>query len=319
MLDLSKQKILVTGGNGFIGKALVNNLKTMRGVPAENIVIPDSTKDDLRVYANCERLLKDNKIDLVIHMAALVGGVGYSSTHPATQYYNNILMDLNIVEASKNASVRKIVLVSSACAYPEKAEYPLKEEYVWAGLPQETNLAYGIAKRLMLVQGPAYRQEYALNSAIVIPNNGYGPHDNFHPDYSHVIPSLIRRCVAGEDPLVVWGDGTPTRDFLYVEDFAEGVILAAERLDSDVAVNIGSGTETQIKDLVTIIQKATGHTGKVVYDSSKPNGQLRRSVDISKARKLIGFEPRYSLEQGIKETVAWYLANKDTLSWKKDK
>lgn len=312
MIDLTRKKILVTGGNGFIGKNLVENLITVRRVPAKNIVITHSRKDDIRVYKTCERLLKDNHIDVVIHLAALIGGVGYSSTHAAEQYYNNILMDLQIVEASKNVGVEKVVLVSSACAYPEKTPYPLKEEYLWQGIPQETNLAYGIAKRLMAVQGPAYRQRYGLNVATVIPNNAYGPHDNFHPDYSHVMPSLIRRCVAGENPLVVWGNGKPTRDFLYVKDFVEGVLLAAEKLDTDEYVNLGSGTETSIRDLVSAVQRLTGHTGKIVYDKTKPNGQPRRSVDISKARRLIGFKPKYSLERGLAETVAWYKANVDT-------
>ena len=312
MVDLAHKKILVTGGNGFIGKNLVENLATLRGVPRENIVVTRSKTDDIRVYETCERLLRDNKIDIVIHLAALIGGVGYSSTHAAEQYYNNILMDLQIVEASKNVGVEKVVLVSSACAYPERTPYPLKEEYLWQGIPQETNLAYGIAKRLMHVQGPAYREQYGLNVVSVIPNNAYGVHDNFHPSFSHVIPSLIRRTVAGEDPLVVWGDGTPTRDFLYVKDFVEGVLLAAEKLDTDEYVNLGSGTETAIKDLISMIQKHTGHTGTVVYDNTKPNGQPRRSVDISRARELIGFEPKYSLEDGLKETIEWYLANKDS-------
>ena len=204
------------------------------------------------------------------------------------------------------------VLVSSSCAYPNESSYPLKEESLWDGLPQETNLAYGVAKRLMTVQGPAYRAQYGLNAAVVVPNNGYGPNDNFDPAYSHVVPSLIRRCIAGENPLIVWGDGTPTRDFLYVKDFAEGVLLAAEKLESDDYINIGSGVETPIKELASLIQKLTHHEGEIVYDSTKPNGQKRRSVDLTKARALVGFEPHYSLEEGLKETIEWYLAHKDS-------
>ncbi len=316
MIDLRNKKILVTGGHGFIGSAVVNNLIKKRGVPTENIIAPRSSEMDCRDYAQVKQVMEDNGVDVVIHLACLIGGVGYSSTHPATQYYNNILMDLQVVEAAKDAKLERVVLVSSSCAYPKETAYPLREEYIWEGLPQETNLAYGVAKRLMTVQGPAYRQEFGLDVVVVVPNNGYGPKDNFDPEYSHVIPALIRRCVAGEDPLVVWGDGTPTRDFLYVEDFAEGVLLSAERLEGDEYVNIGNGTETSIKELVSTVQRLTSHTGEIVYDTSKPNGQPRRSVDISKAEKLIGFKPAYSLEEGLKETIEWYLKNKDEIEAK---
>ena len=311
MTELRGKNILITGAHGFIGQELVRNLTEKRGVSMDQLTLPRSVDVDLRIYENCERLMRERSIDFVIHLAAIVGGVGYSSTHPATQYYNNILMDLQVVEAAKNSGVKKVVLVSSSCAYPERTAYPLKERYLWDGLPQETNLPYGIAKRLMTVQGRSYRQEFGLNVAVVIPNNAYGPGDNFHPLHSHVIPSLIRRCIAGENPLVVWGDGTPTRDFLYVKDFAEGVLLAAERLDSDEYVNIGSGIETSIHDLVSLIQKMTGHTGTVSYDKSKPNGQPRRSVDIESARSLIGFAPSYSLATGLKETIEWYRENRE--------
>jgi len=306
MINLSTKKILVTGGNGFIGTSVVNNLVKMRGVPRENIIVPRSKEHDLRDYKVCEDLLRDNHVDLVIHLATLIGGVGYSSKYPATQYYNNILVDLQVTEAAKNVGVEKIVLVSSACAYPKEAKYPLKEEYLWDGLPQETNLAYGIAKRIMTVQGPAYRQEFGLNAVVVVPNNSYGPGDNFHPDNSHVIPSLIRRCLAQEDPLIVWGDGTPTRDFLYVDDFAEGIVAAAERLESDEIINLGTGIETPVSELIAKIRELTQHTGEVVFDATKPNGQPRRSVDVSKAKSLIGFTAEVSLEDGLKKTIEWY-------------
>jgi GDP-L-fucose synthase len=288
MTDLSTKRILVTGGRGFIGRSLVDLLVNHRSVPENQIIIPDSKRDDLRIYENCERLIKENTIDIVIHLAALIGGVGYSSTHPATQYYNNILMDLQITEAAKNCGVEKIVLVSSSCAYPKETKYPLREEYLWDGIPQETNLAYGIAKRLMTVQAPAYREEFGLNAVVVIPNNAYGPHDNFHPEHSHVIPSLIRRCLSGEDPLVVWGDGTPTRDFLYVKDFAEGVILAAERLDGDEYVNIGSGTETPIHELVSLVQKLTGQrAGHLRQDKTEwPSATQRRYLQSETSYRL---------------------------------
>lgn len=306
MLNLKNKKILVTGGRGFIGRWVVENLTVKRGANPDDIIIPDSKKDDLRIFANCKKLMKKNKIDVVIHLAAKVGGVGYSQKFPASQYYNNILMDLQVVEAAKENDVEKIVLVSSACAYPKNAAYPLTEDELWGGLPQETNLAYGIGKRILTIQAEAYRKEYLTNAVVVIPNNAYGPGDNFHPEYSHVIPSLIRKCLAGENPLIIWGDGTPTRDFLYVKDFAEGVVLAAEKLEDSQPVNLGSGQETSIKELVEIIKKLTGHTGKVFYDTTRPNGQPRRSVNIKKAQQLLKFQPQYTLEQGLRETIDWY-------------
>lgn len=306
MIDLRTKNILVTGGSGFIGKAVVENLIRVRNVDARQIVVPNSKTDDLRAYANCLRLMRDQKIDVVIHLATKIGGVGYSSKFPATQYYNNILIDLQVVEAAKEAGAQKVVMTSSACAYPRETTYPMVEEEVWNGLPQETNLAYGIGKRIQLVQADAYRKQYGMNIVTLLPNNAYGPWDNFHPDYSHVIPSLIRKCFSGESTLVVWGDGTPTRDFVYVKDFAEAVIRAAERLESPEPVNIGSGIETRIADLVKRIVDLTGYRGDIVYDHSKPNGQPRRSVNIDKSRALMGFEPTYDLDTGLRETVEWY-------------
>lgn len=306
MIDLRTKNILVTGGNGFIGKAVVENLIRFRNVDARRIIVPNSKTDDLREFPNCLRLMRDNKIDVVIHLATKIGGVGYSSKFPATQYYNNILIDLQVVEAARECGVEKTVMVGSACAYPLETTYPMIEENLWTGLPQETNLAYGIAKRMQLIQADAYRKQYGTNIVALLPNNAYGPWDNFHPEFSHVIPSLIRKCLSGDSPLVVWGDGTPTRDFLYVKDFAEAVILAAERLESTDPVNVGSGVETRISDLVNTITHMTGYRGNVVYDHSKPNGQPRRSVSIEKARRLMDFEPKYDLESGLRETVEWY-------------
>lgn len=307
MINLAKKNILVTGGAGFIGTTLVNNLIVKRKVPSQQIIIPDSKKDDLRHLNNCQKLIRDHQIDIVFHLAAVVGGVGYSSKFPATQYYNNVLMDLQITEASKDCKIEKIVLVSSSCAYPRDAYYPLQEEYLWNGLPQETNRAYGIGKRILTIQAEAYVQQYGMNVVVVVPNNAYGPGDNFDPENSHVIPSLIRKCLEKQTPFVVWGDGTPTRDFLYVEDFAEGVILAAEKMNNaDGWVNLGSGTETSIKELVDIIKDLTGYTGDVIYDKSKPNGQPRRSVSIEKAKRILGFQPKYNLKDGLKETIEWY-------------
>lgn len=305
MLQLKNKNILVTGGSGFIGGHVVEALKK-RGLSSSHITIPDSKKDDLRVLENCRRLLSKNKIDVIIHLASILGGVGFSSKFPATQYYNNILMDLQIMEAAKEHQTEKVVLVGSSCAYPLKTKYPMREEDLWNGLPQETNLAYGVGKRILTVQAGAYAQEFGLRTVVILPNNAYGPNDNFHPEYSHVIPSMIRKCLAKESPLTIWGDGTPTRDFLYVKDFAEGIVLAAEKLEGQEPINLGSGVETKIRDLVKTIMKLTDYQGKVVYDDSKPNGQPRRSVDISKARRLLGFKPKYSLEEGLQETISWY-------------
>ncbi len=315
MLDLKNKKILVTGGSGFIGRYLVTNLLEKRGLSSEDIIIPNSKEDDLRKIENCERLIRDNNIEVIIHLAAVVGGVGYSSGHAATQYYNNMVMDINIVEAAKNVGgVEKMVLVSSSCAYPKDVQYPLTEKTVWDGLPQETNRAYGVAKRCMTVQAEAYNQEHGMNIVVVLPNNAYGPHDNFHPEHSHVIPSLIRKCMQGMTPLVVWGDGTPTRDFLYVKDFAEGVILAAEKLEpKDGAINLGSGVETQVNDLVKTIIDLTGYEGEMVHDTTKPNGQPKRSVNIDKAKSILGFNPEYTLEAGLAETIGWYKKNEGKL------
>ncbi|MDO8499675.1 MAG: GDP-L-fucose synthase [bacterium] len=311
MLNLQDKRILVTGGHGFIGQWVIDNLIKTRGLKPKQIIVPNSKRDDLRDFDNCQRLIKKNKIDVIIHLAAIVGGVGFSQKFPATQYYNNILMDLQIIEAAKDCKVQKIISVSSSCAYPKDSVYPLVEANLWNGLPQETNLAYGIGKRILSVQADAYRQEYGTNIVVVIPNNAYGPGDNFDEEYSHVIPALIRKCLTNDNPLVVWGDGTPTRDFLYVKDFAEGVILAAEKLETSDPVNLGTGEETSIKNLVELVQKLTNHTGKVVYDTSQPNGQPRRSVSIAKAKTLLGFSPQYSLEDGLSETIAWYKTNQN--------
>ncbi len=298
--------VLVTGGHGFIGSHVVDILKEQKGVKDEQLRVPSSKEHDLRNFEDCLEVTKD--VDVVLHLAAKVGGVGYSSQFPATQYYENVLMDLQMVEAAKESKVGKFTLVSSSCAYPLDAPYPLKEEYLFNGLPQETNRAYGIAKRVQVVQAEAYRDQYDMNIVVVVPNNAYGPRDHFSPEYSHVIPSLIRKCLEAEPDgeVVIWGDGTPTRDFLYVKDFAHGVILGAEKLKDSEPVNIGSGTETAIKDLADLIGKHTGFKGEFTYDSSKPNGQQRRSVDISLAREKLEFEPQYTLEEGLKETIEWY-------------
>lgn len=243
--------------------------------------------------------------ELVFHLAGDIGGVGYSSQHPAQQYYNCALVDLQVLEAAKDEGVKKMVLVSSACAYPQRAPVPLKEKDLFQGLPAQSHDGYGMAKRMTIFLADVYRREYGLNVVVVVPNNMYGPGDEFDLEKGHVIPSLIRRCLT-QKTLVVWGDGSPTRDFLYVKDGAEGIILAMEKLETFQPVNLGTGVETSIKKLVGLIVKHTNFQGSVRYDPTKPMGQRKRSVNISKAKKLLGYQPKWSLDEGIKETVSWY-------------
>jgi GDP-L-fucose synthase len=319
MFDLRNKKILVTGSTGFIGQAVLKNLINKRSLDPKNIVetgFPKNKSGDLRVYENADRIMRENDVDTVIHLAALIGGLGYSSVHQATQYFSNLSIDLNVVEAAKNAGVKKIVLVGSVCAYPKNTPCPYKEESLWDGIPQEANLAYSTIKRMLTVQAEVYKKEFGLNAITVIPNNAYGPYDNFHPEFSHVIPSLIRRCINQENPLVVWGDGSPTRDFFYVKDFAEGVISALENLTTPDPINIGSGEETSIKNLAEMIRGMTGHKGEMVFDTTKPNGQLLRKVDISKQKELLKFNPSHGLKKGLQETIAWYKNNpKEVTEW----
>lgn len=298
-------RILVTGGSGFIGAAVIEKLVD-RGCPSENILAPSKKECDLRVLENVIEITRN--VDLIIHLAATVGGIGFSSRFPATQYRECTQIDLNIFNAAVINNVQKVVAVSSACAYPLEARYPLTEDQIFLGRPQETNGPYGFAKRMLLVQAEAYMHEHGLLANVVIPTNGYGPRDNFDPEYSHVIPNLIRKCLT-EKEVTVWGDGSPTRDFLYVTDFAEGIVLSAERNHSTEPINLGTGEEVAIRDLVHTIAEITAFKGRIVYDKSKPNGQPRRVLDISKARERLGFRPAVSLREGIQRTVDWYKNN----------
>lgn len=299
------KKILVTGGKGFIGSHLVEALLA-KGVKKAKIIIPASQKDDLYLLKNCLRLTKG--VNLVFHLAADIGGVAYSKTHPATQLYNCLMMDLNIIEAAKRNKVKKVVLVSCSPAYPQGSPMPLKEEYLFNGPPEESHYGFGWAKRTMIVLAKAYHLEFSMDINVVIANNTYGPRDNFDPETAHVIPALIRKCFE-EEKLVIWGDGTPKRDFVYVEDLAKGLLLAAEKLKGPEPVNLGSGMEVSIGDLVKKITRLTSFKGEFIFDQTKPKGQPRRVISIRKARKLLGFLPQTSLEKGLKKTIEWYEKN----------
>jgi len=299
------KKILVTGGAGFIGSHVVHALR-QRGVRGEQITIPRSATCDLRKWENCIKAVEGQ--DIVIHLAAVVGGIGFNRANPATMFYDNIMISTQLLEAARLANVEKFVSIGTACSYPKFAKVPFKEEDLWNGYPEETNAPYGLAKRMLIVQSDAYHRQYGMNTVVVIPFNAYGPRDSFDPERSHVIPALIRKCFQ-EDELIVWGDGSPTRSFVYVKDIAEGILLAAEKMNDPTPINIGSEEEISIKELVDLIVEYTGFKGKITYDTTKPNGQPRRCPNIGKAKKLLGYYPRYSLKEGLRLTVEWYREN----------
>lgn len=296
------KRILVTGAHGFVGQHLVANLLQKRQVKKSQLLLPTSQEVDLRHFPQTKRIVA--KADIILHLAADVGGIGYSSRFPAKQMRNCLLIDLNIFEAASLTQPEKLVAVSSSVAYPEKAPSPLSEEDFFAGPPAMSGYGYGYAKRLTAVMAKAYAQERGLKSVVVLPNNAYGPGESFDLENAHVIPSLIRKCLT-EKKLVVWGDGSAVRDFLYAADFAEGVLLAAEKLENPEPVNLGSGIGTSVKDLVKIIVKATHFQGEVFFDRSKPNGQARRVVSLKNARQKLGFKAAWSLEKGIAASTVW--------------
>lgn len=304
----SDREILVTGGSGFLGSFLIRRLLA-GGADAEKIRIPKSREMDLRKWESCAQAVEG--VDLVIHLAARVGGIGFNRRYPARLFYDNALMGLQLMEASRQAGVEKFVCVGTVCAYPKHTEVPFKEEDLWTGYPEETNAPYGLAKKMMLVQSQAYRQEYGYNSIYLVPVNLYGPGDNFDPESSHVIPALIRRFVEAvserRKTVEVWGTGDASREFLYVDDAARGILMAAERYNRPDPVNIGSGKEIKIRDLVTAISEITGFRGCVSWDRSKPDGQPRRCLDVSRAKREFGFEAEMDFEEGLRRTVEWYM------------
>ena len=301
------RRICVTGGAGFLGSYLLAGLKH-RG--AGEVVAPSVKEFDLVQPEAVRKMLSEAQPDLVLHLAANVGGIGANRARPAEFFHDNLLMGVQMLHESWKAGVKKFVGVGTVCAYPKFTPVPFREQDLWNGYPEETNAPYGLAKKMLLVQAQAYRAQYGFNAIHLIPVNLYGPRDNFDLATSHVIPALIRKCLdaqrAGENTVVVWGDGTPTREFLFAEDAAEAILLAAERYDSPEPVNLGSGQEISIRDLAREIARLVGFEGRIVWDSTRPNGQPRRALDVTRAREEFGFVAKTSLEDGLRRTVEWY-------------
>lgn len=304
----SEKRVLVTGGAGFFGSFVVDELER-RG--ATNVFVPRSADYNLVEREGCRRAIADAKPDLVFHLAARVGGIGANRASPGLFLYDNAMMGLQLLEECRLAGIAKTVIAGTICAYPKFAPVPFKEDDLWNGYPEETNAPYGIAKKLLLVQSQAYREQYGVNSIVLFPVNMYGPRDNFDLETSHVIPAMIRKCLSARDAgaaeVTLWGDGTPTREFIYAPDAAEGMVTAAERYDSSEPVNLGTGVEVTIKDLARLVADACGFQGGFVWDHSKPNGQPRRQLDVTRARERFGFTATTPFSEGLRKTVAWYL------------
>ena len=305
----SQQRVMVTGGAGFLGRYVVERLRA-RG--CEQLFVPRKQAYDLRELGAIRQLYADARPTLVIHLAAVVGGIGANRERPGEFFYDNLMMGAQLLEQARLSAVDKFVAIGTVCAYPKFAPIPFQEDDLWNGYPEETNAPYGLAKKMLLVQSQAYRQQYGYNSLFLLPVNLYGPRDNFDPRTSHVIPALIKKCVEavarGDAEIVAWGDGSPTREFIYVEDAAEGILLAAEGYDKSEPVNLGSGFEISIKDLVERIAEYAGFHGRLVWDTTKPNGQPRRRLDCSRAEQEFGFRARVGFEEGLRRTVDWYVA-----------
>jgi GDP-L-fucose synthase len=299
------KRVLVTGGHGFVGTHLVNILKTAE---LKELRLPSSKEFDLREKAACSQVVKD--MDIVIHLAANVGGIGYNQQFPGTLFYDNLLMGVHLLEEAREANVNKFVAIGTICAYPKHTPIPFQESELWNGYPEETNAPYGLAKKMMLVQSQAYRQQYDFNSIFLLPVNMYGPGDNFDPGSSHVIPALIKKFVdatqSGAKEVSIWGTGSPTREFLYVTDAAEAILLASEKYNKSDPINLGSSTEISIKELAEKISNLIGFKGQLVFDRTKPDGQPRRKLDVTNAKKEFDFTSSTSFNEGLKKTIEWY-------------
>ncbi len=303
----TNKKVVVTGGAGFLGSYLIEKLQ-QRG--CKRIFVPRGEEYDLREKEAIVHMYRITQPDIVIHLAAVLGGIGANQTNPGRFFYDNTIMGIQLIEQARIFGVKKFICMGTICAYPKYTPVPFKEGNLWNGYPEETNAPYGLAKKMLLVQLQAYRQQYGFNGIFLLLVNLYGPRDNFDPESSHVIPALTKKCFDAienqEDKIVVWGDGTPTREFLYVEDAAEAILLASERYNKSEPVNIGAGFEVSIEDLAELIAKLTGFQGKIIWDKTKPNGQPRRRLDTTKAEEEFGFKAKTSFEEGLKKTIEWY-------------
>lgn len=313
--DWSRKRVLVTGGSGFLGSHLVEALRRRGCEP----VTPRSRDCDLRDWGQAEALLQEVRPHVLFHLAAVVGGIGANRRHPGKFFFDNAMMGIQIVELARRAGVEKQVLVGTVCAYPKFTPVPFREEDLWSGYPEETNAPYGLAKKMLLVQAQAYRQEYGTNAIFILPTNLYGPRDNFHPDSSHVVPAMIQKFddarQSGLESVLLWGDGSPSRDFLYVADAADGLVMAAELYDEGEPVNLGSGREVTIRDLAEMVARHVGYRGRIEWDTSQPNGQPRRCLETSRAAAAFGFAPLTDMEDGLRETVSWYRSHLDDLKF----
>ncbi|NQT67081.1 MAG: GDP-L-fucose synthase [Actinobacteria bacterium] len=310
MINLKDRKVIVTGGAGFLGKFVVKKLKDRN---CKDIFIPKIEEYDLRNLEKIKKMYRDAKANVVIHLAAVVGGIGANRENPGSFFYDNLIMGIQLMEQARLTSIEKFVALGTICAYPKYTKVPFKEEDLWNGYPEETNAPYGLAKKMSLVQSQAYRQQYGFNSIFLLPVNLYGPGDNFNPKSSHVIPALIKKFydakINNQSEVVVWGTGKATREFLYVEDCAEAIVLATEKYDKPDPVNIGAGFEISIKDLAEKIRQIIGFKGKIVWDTSKPDGQPRRCLDTTKAEKEFGFKAKVKFDEGLKKAIDWYILN----------